>query len=95
MLKTSQNTRHRVIRPPAVPVVPSAVSSAWVSPEPVREVSFSGMLDVFPVYEPSPNTSLYLPATSPVTHALLGGHLQLLGTESVPPGGEGGSGVYG
>ena len=72
---------------PVVHVVPSAVSSAWVSPEPVRELYSSGTLDVLPVYEPSPNLLLYVPATSPVTTALPEGPLQLLGTESLSPGG--------
>ena len=75
---------------PALPVVPSAVSSAWVSPEPIREVYSSGTLDVFSTYEPSPDTSLYVPATSPVTPALSGGGgggpVQLLGTESLSLG---------
>ena len=80
---------------PAVPVVPSAVSSAQVSPEPVREVYSHGTPDIFLTYEPSPDTSLYVPATSPVTPALSEGHVQFLGTESLSPGGGGGgSGVY-
>ena len=63
---------------PAVPVVPSAISSARVSLEPVREVYSPGTLDVFPTYEPSPDTSLYVPATSPVTPALSEGPVQLI-----------------
>ena len=47
----------------------------------------SGTLDVFPVYEPSPNSSLYVPATSPVTPAFTEGSLHLLGMEFLPPGG--------
>ena len=38
----------------------SAVSLAWVSPGRDREVSSSVMLDVFRVYENSPNTSYYV-----------------------------------
>ena len=43
---------------PAVPVVPSAVSSARVSPEPIREEYFPGTLCVFPTYVSFPDTSL-------------------------------------
>ena len=71
---------------PVVPVVPSAVSSARVSHEPIREVCSAGTLDVFPSYDPSPDTPLYVPATSPVTPALSEGPVQLLGTESLSPG---------
>ena len=42
---------------PAVPVVPSAVSSTQVSPAPIREAYSPGTLDVFPTYVPSPNVS--------------------------------------
>ena len=72
---------------PAVTVVLSAVSSARVSPDPIREVYSLGTLDVFPTYEQSPDTSLYVLATSPVTPALSEGPVQLLGTESLSPGG--------
>ena len=66
---------------PAVPVVPSAVSSVQVSPELVREVYSPGTPDVIPTYEPSPDASLYVPATSLVTPALSEGRVQLLGTK--------------
>ena len=72
---------------PTISVGPAAVSSTRVLHELVREVYSSGALDVFPVYEPSPDTSLYVPVTSPVTPALSEGPVQLLGTESLPPGG--------
>ena len=65
---------------PAVPIVPSAVSSARVSPEPIREEYSPATLDVFPTYVPSPDTSLYVPATSPVTP------VQPLDTEFLSPG---------
>ena len=39
---------------------------------------------MFPVYEPSPNMSLYVPTTSPVTPAFSEHSLHLLGTESLP-----------
>ena len=71
---------------PAVPVVPSAVSYARVSPGRDREVSSSLMLDVFIVYEKSPDTLYYLPATSPVTPPFSEGSLPLLGPESFPLG---------
>ena len=66
---------------PAVPVVPSAVSSVWVSPAPVREVSSTRTLDVFPTYEPSPDTSLVAgdSCTLGGSCAALGNRLSLAG----------------
>ena len=63
---------------PAVPDVPSAVSSARVSPELIREA--------YSPCEPSPDISLYVPATWPVAPALPEDPVQLLDTESLSPG---------
>ena len=49
----------------AVPVVPSAVSSARVSPEPIGEVYSPGIIDVFLTYKPSPDTSMYGDSCTP------------------------------
>ena len=68
---------------PAVPSVHSAVSSyVRVSSGQDREVSFAATLDVFPVYEQSPDMSYYVSATSPVTP--LSSELPLLDPESLP-----------
>ena len=74
---------------PAVPVVSSAVSYVRASPGRDREVSSSVKLDVFPVYDKSPDILYYLPATSTVTSPFSGGGgglLPLLGPESLPLG---------
>ena len=72
---------------PAVPVVHSVVSFARVSTELVWEVYSPEILDVFPTFEPYPDTSLYVPTTSPDTPALSEGPVQLLGTKSLSPWG--------
>ena len=70
-----------------VPSVLSAVSSsAWVSSGQDREVSSAATLDVFPVYEQSPDTSYYVPATSLETPLSSEGLLPLLDPESLPLG---------
>ena len=68
----------------AVPVVPSAVSSARVSLEPIREVYSPGIIDVFPTYKPSPDTSMYGDSCTP------GGSCAALDTGFLSPGGGGG-----
>ena len=70
----------------AEPVVLSAVSSTQVSPSQVWEERSSVTLDVFPVYEESPDSSYYVPATSPVIPPFSEGSLPLLGPESLPRG---------
>ena len=65
---------------PAVPDVLSAASSTQVSPAPIREEYSPGTLDVFPTCVASPDMSLYVPATSPVTP------VQPLDTEFISPG---------
>ena len=64
--------------------VPVMTVSAQVSPGRDREVSSSGTLDVFPVYENSPDTSYYVPATSPITPPFSKDSLPLFGPESLP-----------
>ena len=54
----------------AVPEVASADSATRVSPTPIREVHSLQTMDVFPMYEMSPDVSYYEPATSLVTPAL-------------------------
>ena len=54
---------------PVAPVVPSVASSTRVSPALIWEAYSPGTLDVFPTYVPSPDVSLYVPTTSPVTPA--------------------------
>ena len=49
---------------PAEPVVLSAVSSVLISPNRVREDCCSVSLDVYPVYEVSPDTTGYVPFTA-------------------------------
>ena len=51
-----------------------------VSPAPIREEYSPGTLDVFPTCVPSPDISLYVPATSPVTP------VQPLDTAFISPG---------
>ena len=63
---------------PAVPDMLSAVSSSeQVSSDQDREVGSDATLDVFPVHEQSPDTSYYVPMTSPVTPLFLEGLLPL------------------
>ena len=69
---------------PAEPVVLYAVSSAQVSPNRVREERASVTLDVFPVYEVSPDTSYYVPTTSTETPPFSEGSLPLSAPESLP-----------
>ena len=68
---------------PTEPVVLSAVSSTPVSLSRVREERSSGTLDMFPVYEASPDTSCYVKATSPVTPLFSEVSLPLSGPESL------------
>ena len=51
----------------AEPVGLSAISSVLISPNRVREDCSSATLDVYPVYEVSPDTTSYVPATTPET----------------------------
>ena len=51
---------------PTEPIVLSAISSVPISPNRVREDCSSITLDVYPVYEVSPDTTGYVPATRPV-----------------------------
>ena len=51
-----------------------------------REVNSAATLDVFPVYERSPDTSYYVPVTSPVTPLSSEGVLPLLDPESLSLG---------
>ena len=53
--------------------------------DPGRVLSWK--LDVFSTYDPSPDTSLYVPATSSVTPALPEGPVQPLDTEFLSSGG--------
>ena len=72
---------------PVVPSVNSAVSSSVrVSSVQDREVSSAVTIDVFPVYELSPDTSYYVPETSPVTPLSSEGLLPPLDPESLPLG---------
>ena len=50
---------------PAEPVELSAVFSVLISPNRVRENCSSVSLDVYPVYEVSPDTMGYVPSTAP------------------------------
>ena len=67
----------------AVPEVACADSATRVSPTPIREVHSLRTMDVFPMYEMSPDVSYYEPATSPVTPALP------VDSDYVSPGGSG------
>ena len=68
----------------AVPEIFLTVSSAWVSSSRDQEVRSSVTLDVYQIYENSPDTSYYFTATSPVTPPFSEGTLPLLGPASHP-----------
>ena len=71
---------------PADPVVLSAVSSMLISHNRVLEDCSSVTLDVYPVYEMSPDTTDYLPASAPVTPPAYEVSLPPPALESLPPG---------
>ena len=64
----------------------SAVSSVQISPNRVQEDCSSVTLDVYPVYEVSPNTTGYVPATALVTPPSSEVSLPHPAPESLPPG---------
>ena len=69
---------------PAEPVELSAVSSVLISPNQVRE-DCSSVLDVYPVYEVSPDTMGYIPSMAPGGPTSSAVSLPPSDLESLPP----------